>query len=124
MLCIAGCITHPSRDEFFSSRLSGKWSASSYIGSGTIEQSIDLRADGTFQLAGTLRNVQGALRFSASGTWRVQDGNLIYEIAESDSPENFRPGERRYRIISVSDWELVTTENNAELEQRAWRYPN
>jgi hypothetical protein len=122
LLCLAACATQPANDTAFASRLVGKWSASRYIGSGTLEQSTDLRPDGTFRIAGVLRNVQGALSFSASGSWRVQGGYLIFETTQTDGPGGFTQGERRTRLVSVSEWELVTTEDDTGLEQRAWRY--
>jgi hypothetical protein len=123
LLCLAGCVVQPANDTALASRLQDKWSASRYIGSGTRDQSIDLRPDGTFLIAGVLRNVQGALNFHASGSWRVQDGYLIFKITQADGPGEFAQGERRARIVSVSDWELVTTDGDTGLEQRAWRYP-
>jgi len=123
LLCLAGCVTQPANDTTLESRLLGKWSASRYIGSGTWEQSTDLRPDGTFVIAGVLRNVQGASSFHASGSWLVRDGYLTFKIAQSDGPGDFTQIERRARIVSISDWELVTTDGDTGREQRAWRYP-
>lgn len=120
-LCLAACVTRPAGDADPAQRLFGKWSESNYIGSGTREQSIDFRPDGTFAIAGVLRNVQGVLKFSASGTWIVQGGYLIFNISKSDGPGDFT--RRRARIVSISDWELVMTDSDTGEEQRAWRYP-
>jgi hypothetical protein len=94
------------------------------MGGGTRQQSIEFRPDGTFLIAGVLRNVRGALPFSASGAWRVEDEYLILNITQANGPGDFLQTERRSRIVSISEWELVTTDSNTDLEERAWRYPN
>jgi hypothetical protein len=122
--CLAGCASLPSEDEKLAARLVGKWSRVLELEQGRVEDATELSGDGTLRVNGVLHSAAGSRRFSATGSWRVQEGRYLQRIDSSDFP-GWRPAgsEPARPIVSVSEWEWVMTENPAGKERRAWRFP-
>jgi hypothetical protein len=125
-LALAACAHAPSRDEQLAKDLLGKWSEVRKVGCNCDreEQSIDLKADRTFQVVGVRRDPSGSQNYSFSGEWKVEDGHFWSRVTSAQPAELHAPGEeRRDEIKEVTEWEWVTIERTTGAEARAWRFP-
>lgn len=123
---LAGCAAVQTPDSTLESALVGKWSrVRTSECCARYEESIELREDGSFRAAGMLRDATGSTPYSFEGEWKVVEGHLSVVVKNSGGLE--RPdhllGQSRERVVSVTEWQLVTMEPLTGQERRAWRYP-
>lgn len=123
---LAGCAAVQTPDATLASNLVGKWSrVRNSECCARYEESIELRADGSFRAAGTFRDATGSTPYSFQGEWKVLEGHLSIVVKKSgglERPDSPR-GESRERVVSVTEWQLVTMDPLTGQERRAWRYP-
>jgi len=125
-LALTACAHAPSRDAELAKDLLGKWSQVRSAGCNCDreEESIELKADRTFQVVGVHRDKSGSQNYSFSGEWKVEDGHFWYRVTSAKPAELHVPGEeRRQEIKAVTEWEWVTIERTTGAEARAWRFP-
>jgi len=125
-LALTACSLTPSRDAQLAKDLLGKWSEVRSVGCrcDREEQSIELKADRTFEVVGVRRDASGSKDYSFAGEWKVEDGHFWYRVTSGKPAEFHAPGEeRRDEIRVVTEWEWVTIERTTGLEARAWRFP-
>jgi hypothetical protein len=124
LLFCTGCATTPSDDQVLATRLVGKWSRVTYLGEKRVEDTTELKRDGSMRVTGVVHEATGSRRFFAIGSWRVEKGCFVETIHHSDFP-GWKPAnaDLGFPIVSVSEWEWVRIENQGGAEGRRWRYP-
>src|SRR5689334_22557142 len=121
---IAACALAPSKDDALRSRLVGKWAEARRFENAHEQQSIELSGDGRMHIEQALHDSSGTTNTVRQGTWRVDNGDFVYEIPGScGRGARGTARECRQRIIAVTDWEWVMEEAAGIPEFRAWRYP-
>jgi len=117
LVFVVACATPPTADEKLREQLVGKWGEAHHFATLHMEQSFELSNDGTSRIERAVHDASGTNRMSLRGRWRIENGDFVL-MEEGGRPET----ECRYRIVSVSEWELVW-KDSSDNEFRAWRYP-
>ena len=109
-------------DAQLKSKLAGRWQELRELGCESHQQTMHLRANGTFQVSGIIRTCSDATTFVWRGKWRVKDSRFWYKTTYSSPKDLFPIGEELSdQIISVSDKEWVMKEESTGNESHAFR---
>ena len=128
-LAVAQCLAYspafaamPS-DAQLRTMLAGRWSEDRDLGCEKHQQVIDIRADGTFKVSGTIRYCDASpVNFVWDGKWRVRNARFLYVTTNSSPKDMFPLGEELSdQIISVTEREWVMREGSTGNESRAFK---
>ena len=97
-------------DATFRQRVVGQWREYRLIDCEGHENNINIRADGSFEVLGTIFACDRKTPFTWRGTWRIEKGQFIYTTTFSDPLDQFPVGETLSdKILSITskDWVMV-----------------
>ncbi|HET9822256.1 MAG TPA: hypothetical protein VFQ16_10570 [Burkholderiaceae bacterium] len=97
-------------DAQLRAKLVGVWQETRQLECEEHRQRMQLRADGTFEVAGFVGRCNALSAFVWRGTWRVVQRKFIYTTTYSNPAELYPNGETfSDQIVSVTDkaWEMV-----------------
>jgi hypothetical protein len=97
-------------DEQLGAKLIGSWKETRHVDCEQHRQRMELRANGTFEVAGFVGACNSLSAFVWRGTWKVVDRKFIYATTYSRPTELYPIGETfSDEIISLNDsaWEML-----------------
>lgn len=110
---VAACRRHPepaaSADAGIQKRLAGVWSHEQKSRSGQVivADTIEVNPDGTCASVATFpKRKLGPRSAEQSGTWRIEDGVLIFTITRDSVTNAQVPSVGRFKIVRLDDREL------------------
>jgi hypothetical protein len=109
-LVLLGPLAAAQSDEQLRVKLIGEWKETRRIDCEEHRQRMQLRANGTFEVAGFIGACNSLSAFVWRGTWKVAERRFIYTTTYSRPPELYPKGETfADEIISVTDeaWEML-----------------
>jgi len=113
VLLLLGGIASGEDDAVWRQRIVGQWREYRLIDCEGHENNINIRADGSFEVKGTVFACDRKTPFTWRGTWRIERGKFIYTTDFSDPLDQFPIGETLSdKILSVTQKEWVMVEES------------
>jgi hypothetical protein len=103
--------------------LVGRWSQVFTFNDIRDEIAIDLRADATVEVKVRRHSGSGIDEYAGSGTWRVEEGHFVSDLAWSGPRDAVNHLVGRHRIVAVTEWQWVSEYRGGKEKLTAWRYP-
>lgn len=109
-LALYACGASAQSDTQLRAKLVGAWKETRNLECEQHRQRMQLRQDGTFEVAGFIGACNALSAFVWRGTWRVVERKFIYTTTYSSPPDLYPKGETfSDEIVSVTDreWEML-----------------